>query len=80
MSILNEFVPITRWVESQGGYVFPTKSSTEWFIRTHKDELIESGVLILRRGSGGSLIGPRFGEVSIAIMQRESRQYMERVA
>lgn len=62
-----------NWVAEQGGDIFPTVGSFEWFVRQHRDELMASGELIIRRGSGGSLVGPNFGRLAIAILQRQAR-------
>lgn len=64
-----------RWVEENGGDLFRTHSSLEWFIRNHRQELIESGELIPRRGPGGHLIGLDFGRVALAIMQRQAGRH-----
>lgn len=70
---LADYKPSRRWVDDgDGGERFRTYSSLEWFIRNHRQALINSGELIPRRGPGGHLIGPGFGRVAIAIMQREA--------
>ena len=67
-----DFRKAREWVSERGGDIFPTLGSLEWFIRTHRHELIRSGQLIVRRGSGGTLIGPEFDRVALQIIQRES--------
>lgn len=67
-----EYLRYRDWVAQQGGAVFPTVGSFEWFIRRHRDELIQSGELIVRRGPGGTLVGPGFGRLAVAIMRREA--------
>lgn len=62
-----------EWVAEHGGDVFPTLGSFEWFVRNHRAELVAAGVLIVRRGACGSLVGPGFGEKAIEIMRRESQ-------
>lgn len=62
------------WVSEHGGDLFPTAGSFEWFVRQHRRELIESGELIVRRGPGGTLVGPNFSRLAVEIMQRESRR------
>jgi hypothetical protein len=59
------------WVAEHGGPVFPTFSAFEWFVRHHRAELQEAGELIIRRGGGGSLVGPGFGRLAVEIMQRK---------
>ena len=55
---LSSFRPWREWVADDGGDVFPTLSSFEWFTRQHRARLVESGQLILRPGSAGNLVGP----------------------
>ncbi|HPE80182.1 MAG TPA: hypothetical protein PKZ35_09245 [Gammaproteobacteria bacterium] len=62
------------WVAEHGGDLFPTIGAFEWFVRQHRQELINSGELIVRRGPGGTLVGPNFGRLAITIVQRESRE------
>ena len=61
-----------NWVTESGGDLFPTLGSFEWFVRRHRAELIASGELIVRRGPGGTLVGPNFGRVAVEILQREA--------
>ncbi len=50
-----------------------TGSSIDWIVKHHRTELIEMGVLITRRGRGGSLVDvARFGGALTAILKRES--------
>jgi hypothetical protein len=67
----SDFVRARDWVPEKGGDTFPTQSSFEWFVRQHRAELMASGEVIVRRGTGGTLVGPGFGELAIAIMQRK---------
>lgn len=71
-----DFRKAREWVADCGGDLFPTFGSFEWFIRLHRDELLRSGELIVRRGSGGSLVGPNFGKVAIRILQQEMEQQL----
>ncbi|MCC6658901.1 MAG: hypothetical protein IT512_12015 [Rhodocyclaceae bacterium] len=59
----------TRWREEQGGDVFPTQSSLDWFIREHFNDLIASGELIPGTGRRGHLVGPNFDEVALGILR-----------
>ena len=69
-----DFMRAPNWVKDNGGDMFPTPSSWDWFKRKHKDELIASGELISRRGTGGDLVGPRIGEVAVEIMRRSHEE------
>lgn len=53
--------------------MFPTVSAFEWFVRQHRAELIASGELIIRRGAGGTLVGPGLGRLVVEIVRREQR-------
>jgi len=68
-----DFQRARDWVAQEGGAIFPTFGAYEWFKRNHRDELIQSGELITRRGTGGDLVGPNFGGLAVAILQREQR-------
>jgi len=71
-----DFRKAREWVADCGGDLFPTFGSFEWFVRLHRDELLRSGELIVRRGSAGSLVGPNFDKVAIGILQRETAQQL----
>jgi hypothetical protein len=69
----SDFRRARDWVREEGGGIFPTFSAFEWFKRKHRAELIESGELITRRGTGGDLVGPGFGRKAVEILQREQQ-------
>jgi hypothetical protein len=69
-----DYIPLRDWIADSGGAAFRTFSSCEWFIRRHRKELVQSGQFIIRKGSAGSLVGPRFGALVLEIMRRESRE------
>jgi len=75
--VTTDFCRYQSWVAEQGGDIFPTKGALEWFVRQHRKELIESGELIIRRGAGGTLVGPGFGRLAVQILQRETKQIDE---
>ena len=46
---LIELIPLKTWhlqYLQSGGHVFPTFGSMQWFVRTHRDVLIEQGCLL----------------------------------
>ena len=45
---LTRYSPVGDWREQFGGAFFPTQSSIDWFIKTHRDELIKSVARSLR--------------------------------
>ncbi|MGB5834623.1 MAG: hypothetical protein WBG92_21915 [Thiohalocapsa sp.] len=71
---INDFKPWRAWVTDDAESVFPTFSSFEWFVRQHREQLIESGQYIPRRGPCGSLAGPGLGAVVLGILRDEARQ------
>jgi len=77
---ISDFILARRWVNEQGAGAFPSFASLEWFIRHHRAELVESRQLIVRRGSSGTLIGPKFGDLVLDILRRESRETVARQA
>lgn len=68
-----DFKRARDWVAEEGGGIFPKYSSFEWFKRQHREELIQSGELITRRGTGGDLVGPNFGRLAVEILQRDQQ-------
>lgn len=73
-SQLAHYLTARVWHKTHPNPFFPTYDSFEWFIRMNRAELVESGQLILRRGSAGSLIGPGFDAKVLEIMRRKSAQ------
>lgn len=71
---VQDFTPLREWIVDSGGPAFKTFSAAEWFIRRHRQELVESGQFIIRKGSAGSLVGPGFGALVLEILRRESRE------
>ena len=67
-----DYQSMNRWLKEHSGDVFPNTTSAEWFIRNHRQELVQSGELIARRGSAGNLVGPGFERVVLDILRRES--------
>ena len=70
---LKDFLRPGPWVEQHGGEMFKTVGAVNWMIRQHKQELVDSGELIIRRGPGGTWLGPGFGRIALEIIRRESR-------
>lgn len=75
-----DYRPLRDWVADRGGSAFPTFSSAEWFIRRNRDRLVQSGQLIIRKGSAGSLVGPSFDAVVLDILRDESAGGLQKVA
>lgn len=65
--------PASDWVAESGGRIFKTKSSFEWFVRTHRAELESSGQYIIRRGPCGAMVGPDIDTVILEILRGASR-------
>lgn len=63
---LSDLRPLYEWHEEhlrRGGVLFPSLASLRWFIRQHREELIDAGVLLTGVGGRVSLVTPKFGEV-----------------
>ena len=72
---LSQWRTARDFVESgTAGSVFRTHASLEWFVRSHRPELIERGVYIPRPGRAGSLVSPDFGRVALDIFRREAEE------
>jgi hypothetical protein len=71
--------PTSLWIAECGGHVFKTKSSFEWFVRQHYEQLILSGQFITRRGPCGALVGPDFDRVVLGILRGRSSAEMQDV-
>lgn len=71
--LLSDLIPLRSWQlrhRADGGLLFPTFASLEWFVRQNRNELVDSGVLIPQRGSRGSLVTPDFDSVVLQLIQR----------
>ena len=72
-SSLTDYLPVSKWVEQRrGGEVLRTEHAVFWFIRQHKQRLIDRGVLIVRKGPGGHLLRHDFGEAAVHILRDAS--------
>lgn len=71
---LGQYRRARKWQRDNPSDIFPTWATLEWFIRQHRQELIASGQLIVRRGSSGTLLGPQFEHVVLDIMRRRSAE------
>lgn len=63
--------PWRDWVATDGNTLFCSAASFEWFLRRHKVKLIEAGVLIVRQGRGGAIVGPGIDGVVLDILRQE---------
>jgi len=63
---------VGEWHARNTCALFPNLTSVVWFIKMHRNELVERGVLLRGRGRAGSLVdGERFGHVALEIVRRE---------
>ena len=76
---ITEYSSARSWVDERGGSVFPSIDSFAWFVRKHRDELVQSGQYLPRKGSAGALVGPRIEEVVINILTRECVEAVQHV-
>lgn len=74
MSALAKFITLREWIESgQGAPAFERYDQMAWFLRSHRDELIQSGTFIPGRGNRPTLVTPHFGNILARILKREAR-------
>jgi hypothetical protein len=72
---LSEYASVGDWQDRYAGPFFSTRSSLDWFIRHHRDELVEMGALIPRAGRAGSLVSTReFPKAVITILRRRAQR------
>jgi hypothetical protein len=71
---INELRDIEEWRTERAAGVFRSRSSLNWFCKNHRTELLDSGQLILGRGSARSLIGPGFEDLVMEIKRRETAE------
>jgi len=60
---LSELTTLRKWQlrhVSSGGELFRTFASLEWFIRQHRQHLVDQGVLIPQSGSRATLVTSDF--------------------
>ena len=69
---LMELTPLKTWHLQSGGHVFPTFGSMQWFIRTHRDVLIEQGCLLPGRGGRHSLLTSKFEDVVMTLLMDDA--------
>ena len=73
---LMELTPLKTWhlhYLKSGGHVFPTFGSMQWFVRTHRDVLIEHGCLLPGRGGRHSLLTSKFEDVVMSLLMDEAQ-------
>jgi hypothetical protein len=63
---------LRNWHDTKGKDVFRTYSGAEWFVRTHREELLRSGLFFPGRGQALTRVAPNFGKLVIQILQREA--------
>jgi hypothetical protein len=68
---IEDFKRTRAYVKAKKGDLFPSYASFEWFTRKHRSRLIKSGQFIIRHGSAGNLVGPRFDDVVLEILREE---------
>lgn len=75
---LRKFKKAKVWRKEDAPEIFPTDGSWEWFKRTHRPELIQSGALVVRTGRSGDLVHTdRIGPVVQRILVTESLKRIE---
>lgn len=71
--VLADYMTVTDWLERFAGPFFATKASFDWFLKRHRQELVEGGALIPRGGRAGSIVlPPKLSEMVLEIQKREA--------
>lgn len=74
MADLKQFTTVGDWQDRFAGPFFETRSSLDWFLKRHRNELVELGALLPRAGRSGSLISTElFPKAVIKILRREAK-------
>ena len=74
MAELQSYVSVGEFLDRHAGAFFQTRSSLDWFIKRHREELVEIGALIPRAGRSGSLVSTeQFPKAVITILKREAQ-------
>jgi hypothetical protein len=72
---LQQYLPTGDWLDHHANPFFLTRSALDWFIRHHREELVECGALITRAGRNGSLLHrERFPQAVVDIHRREAQE------
>jgi hypothetical protein len=72
---LQKYLPVGDWLDHHPNPFFPTRTSLDWFIKNHREELVELGALIPRAGRNGSLLEQElFPQVVVNIHRREAQE------
>ena len=67
------YTSVADWQQREAGAFFETRASVDWFIKRHRQELVEIGALIPRAGRAGSLINRElFPKAVLAILRRSA--------
>lgn len=69
---LSDFLPWPDWLMQEGGSIMASPGALQWFIRKHRQRLVDSGKLILRSGPGGHFVHRDFGSIVLEILREES--------
>lgn len=70
--VLEGYQTLRAWIEAGNGRpLFERLDQINWFIRSHREELIRSKALLPGRGSRPSMVSGRFTEVVTRIVKRE---------
>jgi hypothetical protein len=75
MADLQQFVGVGEWLDHNVNPFFQTRAALDWFIKRHREELVEQGALIPRAGRNGSLLHSQlFPRLVISILKREAQE------
>jgi hypothetical protein len=74
MADLQQYVGVGDWLDRHVNPFFETRSALDWFIKRHREELIERDALIPRAGRSGSLLHTeKFPKAVVSILKRQAQ-------
>lgn len=73
LSVLDEFETLGEFFDRNTSPFFPTRSALDWFIKTHRAEIVKAGALLPGGGRSRSLVSKtKFPELVLAIAKRNA--------
>ncbi|MFZ3320760.1 MAG: hypothetical protein WA190_00200 [Usitatibacter sp.] len=69
-----EYMVLADWRRLHGSVYFPNDSSLTWFLKWHRQELVDTGAIITRGGRSPSLAHRvKMQKIVIRILQRKAK-------
>jgi hypothetical protein len=75
------YASVSDWLKRHAKPFFTSRGSIDWFIKTHRAELVKGGALIVREGRHGSIVEiDKFSQAVIDIFSRRSVEKVKQAA